>query len=298
MNSETAHAITEQASTADAITFWDFLRVLRERWRFISTVTLACTLAAAAWAWLSTPIYRAEVLLLPVAHDSDLAGVLDANLSFLSDLAGLNRAGSNKDEAIATLQSRTLTDPFIKEQNLLPILFADIWDAEAKTWNVDNDSEIPSAWDANDFFNKRVRTVSESKRTGLVTLAIDWSDPELAANWANDLAARTNSLLRSRALARTTHNIEYLETELRRTSVVELQQAISKLLEAQLKQSMMAKGNPEFAFTVIDAAVPPKKPARPRRALILVAGFGVGFGGASLTAWSMASGFLRRRSSE
>jgi uncharacterized protein involved in exopolysaccharide biosynthesis len=53
---------------------------------------------------------------------------------------------------------------------------------------------------------------------------------------------------------------------------VTLQQSIGRLLESELQKLMLARGNEEFAFRVIDAASPPKERVRPKRALIAVVG--------------------------
>jgi len=95
-------------------------------------------------------------------------------------------------------------------------------------------------------------------------------------------------------MTRAAQNIGYLEKELGRTSVVELQQAVSRLLEHQLKQAMLAKANQEFAFKVIDPAVPPRERARPKRTLIVIAGLLLGFGLSCSVIWAIASLRLRR----
>jgi LPS O-antigen subunit length determinant protein (WzzB/FepE family) len=56
------------------------------------------------------------------------------------------------------------------------------------------------------------------------------------------------------------------------TSIVTLQQAIARLLESELQKVMLARGNEEFAFRIIDSAFPPKERVRPQRALLAVLG--------------------------
>jgi uncharacterized protein involved in exopolysaccharide biosynthesis len=83
---------------------------------------------------------------------------------------------------------------------------------------------------------------------------------------------RLNERLRERALQEAETNVAFLQTELGQTSVVTLQQSIGRLLESELQKLMLARGNEEFAFRVIDAASPPKERVRPKRALIAVVG--------------------------
>lgn len=46
------------------------------------------------------------------------------------------------------------------------------------------------------------------------------------------------------------------------TNLVALQQAIGRLLENELQKLVLARGNEEFAFRVIDTAVAPRKKPR------------------------------------
>jgi uncharacterized protein involved in exopolysaccharide biosynthesis len=57
---------------------------------------------------------------------------------------------------------------------------------------------------------------------------------------------------------------------LQATNQVALQQSISRLLETQMQNMMVARGNAEYAFRVIDPARVPKKRFFPRRTLIIL----------------------------
>ena len=67
-------------------------------------------------------------------------------------------------------------------------------------------------------------------------------------------------------------NIAYLKEQLAETSIVEMQQAIYQLIEAKIKTIMVARSLDEYAFKVIDPAVPPQEPVRPRQVAIVVLG--------------------------
>jgi uncharacterized protein involved in exopolysaccharide biosynthesis len=124
--------------------------------------------------------------------------------------------------------------------------------------------------DALKFFVEDVRTVSEDKKTGLVTLSVTWTDPETAAIWANELAKRLNDRVRNQALVESSRNVAYLQKEIASTSVVSLQQSMGRVLEGEMQKLMLARGNEEFAFKVIDKATPPKKRDSPKRVLVAI----------------------------
>lgn len=119
-------------------------------------------------------------------------------------------------------------------------------------------------------------SVVESRDTGLVTVSLEWVDAEVAASWLMLLVSRLNEGLREQALQEAEGNVQYLREELAQTNIVTLQQSIARLLEAELQKLMLARGNEEFAFRIVDAAEVPKRPSRPRRVLIVAIGLLLG----------------------
>ena len=267
----------------EEIDFMELWQVLVENKQLIAKITGACTAIALAVALLTTPIYRAETLLAPVSEEqvSGLAA-LAGQFSGLSELAGINiGGGGSTEESIATLKSRELTKAFIKEEGLMPILFENDWDAEKKAWkkrwwNFSDGKDGPTAWDAYKLFNEKIRSVKVDKKTTLVTVAIEWEDPELAAKWANKLVKRINQERRQEAIQEAEKSIAYLEQQLMKTGVVEIQQSIYKLIEAQTKTKMVANTREEYAFKVIDSAVVPEEKIKPKRKLIVIMGIILG----------------------
>ena len=203
-----------------------------------------------------------------------------SQLGGLASLAGLSvSAGGPKAEALATLQSEALTQRYIQEHDLLPLLFSDKWDAQQGQWKVSSQTKVPTLWKGNEYFARRVREVIENTKTGLVTLTVTWTDPKLASDWANGLVALTNRYLRDKAIRETEQNISYLNDQAAKTTVVGLREAIYSLMESEIKQQMLARGRDEYALRVIDPAVPPEKPSFPKPLLWTVGGF---LGGALL----------------
>jgi uncharacterized protein involved in exopolysaccharide biosynthesis len=243
-------------------------------------VTLVGSVIGLSAAFVLTPIYRVEALLAPVVeeHGRGLSG-LSAQFGDFAALAGVSlpAAGGTQDQAIAILKSRAFTERFIVDNELLPILFHDRWDAEADDWGVDDDG-IPTIWEAFELFDERVRFVSEDKRTGLVTLSVEWKDPEVAADWAVEMIHRINSEMRYRAIQEADKSLRYLNDELANTPSVEVKGAIFKLIESQTKAMMLAKVREEYSFKVLDPPAVPDQddPVRPRRLLLIGGGVTAG----------------------
>lgn len=250
---------------------------LRQIWRIIwrgkGTVIAATTifaLGSIAYALLAKEIYRAEVLLAPAAEQS--TPMIGGQLGGLAALAGLSVGEGNDVVSLAVLQSREFARDFIEQLDLMPIFFEEEWDAEKNRWREDDPTKAPDVRDGVKFFHEEIFEVSEERRTGLVTLAIEWTDPDVAAEWASILVHRLNDRLRERALQEAQTNVAYLQSEMAKATLVTLQESIGRLLEAELPKLMLAKGNEEFAFKIVDPAVPPRERVRPKRALTAIIG--------------------------
>jgi len=261
----------------EPINWSEYWRVLVKNRRLIGIITAVSTLTALLLAFLLPPVYRAEVLLAPVSQDkSEGLSAIASQYGDLASLAGIN-LGPGKDktsEYIAALKSRSLSVAFINGENLKSVLFPGYWDDENKKWK--NSSRIPSDWETFKVFDEDIRTVRNDRKTGLVTLEIEWKDAALAAKWANNLVKRANTRLRNEAIEEAEKSIGFLEKQLLLTSAVEIQQAIYRLIEGQTKKKMVASTREEYAFKVIDAAVTPERKIRPKRMLMIMMGFLIG----------------------
>lgn len=261
----------------------DLRNLMAAIWRdkgVVLLVVCVCTAAALSFALLAPEIFRAEALVQPRQENRPMAGGLGALAAQFGagDLVGLTIAGGgDRAVAIATLKSRTLIEPFLKEKNVLPKLYKSKWDAPSGSWKAQDPSKQPTLWQAYNDFTKNALKISEDRKTGLVTVAIEWQDPDEAKEWVTELIARANEYLRARAIQSAEKNLAYLEAQSRAIGQVELQRAVYGLVEVELKKLMLARGGDEFAFVTVDAATSPKKRLRPVRRQIALIGFLLGW---------------------
>ena len=251
----------------------ELLSVLRRgRWWMLGFI-LGCGLLAVAYSLLATEWYLAEAVLAPAVarNEQGLAAQL-GSVGLLAAVAGLNLEGTNTSEPIAVLKSREFARQFIEQQGLLHVLLWNAWDAKAGRWKELDPKRQPDIRDAIRIFDKSVLQVQEDKKTGLVTVGIQWMSATVAASWANTIVDQLNEQMRLRALAEGEANIAYLQNELTTTNIVPVQQAIARLLESQLQRVMVARGRKEFAFRVVDPAAVPKWRSWPKRTAVVALG--------------------------
>jgi uncharacterized protein involved in exopolysaccharide biosynthesis len=243
----------------------------RGRWLVICACLIGSVLAG-IYAFTAEPWFRAQVTLLPV-EDKSAQGLLGqlGPLSGLAGLAGISLEGGSKVEPLAVLRSRDFARGFIERNQLLTVLFAEKWDAKQRKWNTQT-ADAPDLRDAVKYFDETVRRIGEDRKLNLVILTVDWKNAELAARWANQIAVDINAQLRARAISDAEKRIQYLREQLTAAGEVSLQQSISRLIESQMQTLMVARGNEEYAFRVIDRAHPPKKRFKPWRSLLILGG--------------------------
>jgi len=252
-----------------------FARFLAHNKWLIAAFVLLITLFAGIYAWTATPIYRAETVLKPSADEGESGLGALGQFSGLASLAGVKMGGGtdNAATALATLDAYSFLSRFIEDQDLLPVLFADRWDADRQAWDPDAGDRPPGMWNAVNKF-RNILYLYTDRDTGLVTLSIEWRDREAAAHWANLLVQRVNAYLREGAIRDARESIEYLNREYAGTVNMDVRAAISHLLERQLEQITVANVRKEYVFKVIDPAIPPpaNKFVKPKRTVLLGVG--------------------------
>lgn len=266
----------------------DVILFLRRHWILITLVSLSGMVGGLGTTFLIKPVYRATTQVMAATAESSAGGLATLSRQFggLASLAGLDVSlpTGNAKENVAILKSKGFSKEFIEQNELRKILFDDMWDPEADRWDVESEKDIPTLEDAFRYFDKEVRSIFEDTRSGVISLSIEWTDPRLAALWANALVDHANGTIRQRAIEEARKTLKYLSEELERTSVVEVRQGIYSLLERQIRDAALANVREEFAFRVIDRAAPPDldDPIWPSKPLFGLVGLLFGFAGTVL----------------
>ena len=250
--------------------------LLRRHFRLFLLLAFLGGVVGIAVSYLFTPAFRADALLVPSDEVLGLNQNALSGIGGLASLVGLGGAGSRESEALAVLKSRALTSAYIQANELLPIIFHDRWDSEAHKWKSDKNGKVPTLEDGYTVFDKSIRLVIENRKTGLITISVTWRDPKLAKQWVDGLVSAANEFLRRQAIERSTNNLEYLQKVLEKTSIVTMKDTISKLMETELKKQMMASGNSDYAYRIVDPAVVPEHKVSPKRSIFAVIGSAFG----------------------
>lgn len=247
---------------------------------------------------LSLPnIYKSEATLAP-SEEASGGGLsqMAGQLGGLASLAGVNLGKQGADKttiAIEILQSRAFIKNFVEKYDILPELMAveewnrstgllynkEVYSPESKEWvrEVEPPKEPePSSWEYVKVFKDNIISVSRDDTKGLVTLAVNHQSPEVAEQWVTWLINEINDHMRQRDIQEAQRSLEYLDEEIGKTSLSNMQQVFYQLIEKQTQTIMLANVRPEYIFQILDPPVVPEQKAKPSRSLICIIGMFLG----------------------
>lgn len=267
----------------EAIDLFELWAVLwADKWLIIG-ITAVFALGSIMYALSLPEIYRSEALLAS-AEVRQPSNPLLSQLGAAAGFAGINvgnESSSRIDTAIATLQSREFIRHFIANHNLAPVLLASNWDnserrsvidpaiydTQTQSWN----GQAPTELEGFDAF-RALLSIAQNQQNGLVTVAVEWSDPSQAKQWIDWLVQDINAVFKQQDQREATEAIDYLQQQLETTQLVEMQRVFYQLIESQTRTVMLADVREEYVFRVVDPAFVPEQKIRPRKSVICIVG--------------------------
>ena len=258
----------------------------------IIAITAVFAVASVIYA-LSVPNqYKATALLAPAQQESGgLSGAL-GQLGGLASLAGVSIGGGESSEsqiAQEIMKSWSFVEGFIADNDLAVEVYAaegwskgsnelqinqDAYDSEGSEWLIEDDSGVvgpPSSWQLFKAFSERV-AVSEDKKSGLVSVSIEYYSPQIAKQWLDLYISAINKHMQARQVKKVSNNISYLEAQIGKTSIAEMREVFYTIIEEQTKNKMVAEASPDYAFVAVSPSMVPEEKSQPKRALICILG--------------------------
>jgi uncharacterized protein involved in exopolysaccharide biosynthesis len=237
--------------------------------------------------------YKASALLAPAQQQSGgLSGAL-GQLGGLASLAGVSIGGGDSSEtqvAQEIMKSWSFIEGFIADNDLAVEVYAaegwsresnqlkfdnDVYEVKTKTWLVENDNigqlGPPTSWQLFEKFSEML-AVSEDKKSGLISVSIEYYSPQIAKQWLDLYISSINKHMQARQVVKVSNNIEYLEAQIEKTSITEMQEVFYTIIEEQIKSQMLAEASPDYAFVAVSPSMVPEEKSQPKRALICILG--------------------------
>jgi uncharacterized protein involved in exopolysaccharide biosynthesis len=294
--SEPINIVTENEDEIDLL---ELASTIWKGKKLIILIAVILTLATAVYSLTMTNIYTAQAILKPVSSKEGGGGrlaSLASQFGGMAGMAGIAMPGTaSSTELVSLLRSNVLKKSIIERYNLLPILFPKQWDEEKKVWKKKigfslnplalinkltpaqpsankREPGVPDMWDGIRALDKNI-TINYNLKEDIITIAVNFRDPDIAARIANYFIISLNDHMSSEAKRIASINKEYLEKQLRETKDPLVQQKIYNLIADKIETTMMAEVKENFAFKVLDPPMAPDKKSTPKRAQMVFIAF-------------------------
>jgi uncharacterized protein involved in exopolysaccharide biosynthesis len=131
---------------------------------------------------------------------------------------------------------------------------------------------VPDTWDGIRALDQII-DVNYNMKEDLITMTVNFRDPEIAATLVNCFITELNERMSSEAKRIASINKAYLERQLLETKDPLVQQKIYNLIADKIETTMMAEVKEGFAFKVLDPPMAPDKKSKPKRLLMVAVAF-------------------------
>jgi len=259
----------------------------------ITIVTSFFAVSSILYALLLPNEYESTVLLSPASSSSSSSlSKLAGKFGGLASLAGINIGGGGKDNSLIAMElvkSWGFLEAFIKDNDIAVEVFAakgwhlgadkliiddKIYDISQKKWVRKFDKSKgqkakPSSWELYEKFKERI-SVNQDKNSGLISISVEYYSPYIAKHWLDALIVAINHHMKVQDRNEALSSIKYLEKQVKKTNISEMQTIFYELIQEQTKNLMLAEVSDEYVFkTIISARVEEEK-SGPKRALIVI----------------------------
>ena len=277
----------------DEIDLRELFSVLWAGKKLIVAVTAVFAVVSVIYALSLANQYKASAVVSPANSGGSSLGAMAGQLGGLASLAGINIGSGESNEtqeAMEIMQSWGFMEEFIQTHDLqVPVYAAigwnkgtnnlklndDLYDVASKRWLIEDAATgkpmSPTSWALYQAFKSRV-AVSQDKKSGLITISVEYYSPQIAKQWVDLFISTINDYMRARKLEQVNRNIEYLAVQIEKTAIADMREVFYQLIEEQTKSKMLAEASPEYAFVTVSKAMVPEQKSQPKRALVCILG--------------------------
>ena len=165
----------------DEIDIVELLRVLFKYWMLIVSITIVATIIGIIFATIAIPTYKAEAkFFIPQQDKSALSGYMSAISSL--GLGGLGGGNSSSEVVLNLINSRRMAKDIVVKFDLIKVY----QERERNKKIADKDNKNIQENMLFQSINQLKQSLSvNSDKSGLITLAIEDQNPQLAADIAN-----------------------------------------------------------------------------------------------------------------
>lgn len=241
-------------------------------------------------------MYTATVVVVPNIDQSSYSNNLAGGLSGIASLAGIDISGGGDElkTYLAIAKSRNFIRSIFNSDKFLKIIFPGRWDNQASHWKktgwIDvlklyvnklphelSETRRPSEEEMMERVLGKIFSIKPSDEDGTYHFSVTTRNAEASAIIANKIINNLNEFIRLDKELETKVYLKFLQDSLETSATVETRNTLLLIIEEQTKKLMLTAAESNFAFKVIDAALPPEKQSSPNRPVVVLSLGGVIF---------------------
>ena len=201
-NSTSICSSNNAPAAGDEINILDLLLVIAKYWKMIVVTPLVVAVVTAICTLFMPNIYTAKAMILP--GDDTGGGMMSAMMAQMGGLAALAGGGlggaTKADLYVTMMNSETIADPIIDRFKLMELYKAKFRAAAYRKLDADS-------------------VISVGKKDGVITIAVNSKDPELAAAIANAYVEELGKLAAKLNMTGAGVNRAFLEERLNKAKI-------------------------------------------------------------------------------
>lgn len=280
----------ENASSDDEIDLRELFSVLWKAKILIIVITSFFALSSVLYALSLKNFYKSEAILSVVDQSSAPSSL--SGLGNLASMAGISLPSNGENKSVIvlkTIESRAFLEHLITFENVLPSIMATkSYDSKSKKIEFNpkiynenkgewvrkasrNRQSKPSYLEAHKKYLKQV-SINEDNQNNLITISVEHMSPIFAKELLELIINEANELLRNKDLRDSSAAIAFLNTEIPKSSLITMKDAINKLVQSQLQKQMLSKVNKEYILKIIEPPFIPEEKFKPMRSVICILG--------------------------
>jgi len=276
------------ASRSDEIDLRELFMILWKGKWWIIGITFLFAVAGVFYALSLPNMYKSEGIYAPAQKQGGTA--LGGQLGGLASLAGVSLGGGESndiDQAMVLMKSWPFLEGAINKHNLKPLIMGvkgwnkttgeliwieEIYDPSNNKWLQEPPKGMeaePSSYETYATLRKML-TVSYEQKASVLNISVEHYSPVVAHEWVGLFIHEINEAFRSRDMAESKKNIDYLEQKISQTSITEMLAVFYSMIESQMKTLMLAEVDDQYLLKqVVEPKVAERK-SKPKRFLICV----------------------------
>tara|TARA_B100000686_G_C16792282_1_gene979589 strand:+ start:253 stop:1170 length:918 start_codon:yes stop_codon:yes gene_type:complete len=281
--------IPNNQSSESEIDFSEIISLLWSEKKLIIKAFLVSGLFSILVALSLSNYYKSSSILEIAETSSSMSGL--GQYGDLASVVGISLPSNSQNKAtrvIETIKSRDFISHLLRIENFAPALMAadgfdpasgeiifdssryDVKDDKWKSSFFSSGSSKPTDLDIHRRYIKDIISVSQDRRSGLITISVEHLSPVFAKKFLDLIIDEANSLLREKDLKDSSEALLYLESQLSKTSLIEMKDSLNKLIQVQLETQMLANVSSDYVLKAIEPPYLPEKKSRPSRAIICI----------------------------